>query len=187
MADIRGTNPLKKGEKFTLADRDSWPDNERWELINGEAFDMSPSPRTRHQQIVLSLASKLVVHLNGKPCQPFSAPLDVFLVDDQDPDTVVQPDVLVVCDETKIQENGIHGAPDFVAEILSDSTAYKDLGRKKELYERTGVREYWIINPDSSSVFVYARTGTAFAPATEVRKGTTVPSSAIPGFSWLCP
>jgi len=70
-------------------------------------------------------------------------------------DTVVQPDVFVVCDPDKIQDDGIHGAPDFVVEVLSDSTAYKDLTAKKSLYERAGVREYWLVDPHNGSVFPY--------------------------------
>jgi Uma2 family endonuclease len=99
---------------------------------------------------------------------------------------VVQPDVLAVCDPDKIHENGIHGAPDFVVEVLSDATANKDFGVKRELYEKSGVREYWIIQPETATVFQYVLDGNTFAPVREFRRGASVPSSVFSGFSWVC-
>jgi Uma2 family endonuclease len=189
MGDTSGTSALKKDGHFTLAEWRSWPDDERWELIDGVAYGMSPAPRVHHQNVALDLTARLFQFLEGKSCRPFMAPLDVFLEEDRAKDisTIVEPDVLVVCDPSKIQDDGIHGAPDFVAEVLSESTAYKDFSAKKALYERTGVREYWIINPDTGSVFIYLSDGTAFAPAREIPKGSQVLSTALQGFSWFCP
>lgn len=92
--------------------------------------------------------------------------------------------MLVVCDGDKIKNDGIHGAPDFVAEVLSEGTAAKDLGAKKELYERAGVREYWIIHPDTRSVFRYILEDGRYAPVTEFRRGESVQSLVLSGFSW---
>jgi len=119
------------------------------------------------------------------------APVDVFLDDDtleegQTP-TVVQPDVLVVCDPDKVKDDGIHGAPDFVVEVLSDSTANKDLGVKKQMYESRGVREYWIVQPEGATVFQYLLEGERYAPLKEYRQGETVESRVLPDFRWLCP
>ena len=115
----------------------------RWELIDGAAYAMSPAPKTNHQRLSFFIALEIGKYLEGRSCEAFSAPFDVRLADD----TVVQPDLSVICDKSKIDEKGCSGAPDLVVEILSDSTAYKDETEKRLLYERVGVREYWIINP----------------------------------------
>jgi Uma2 family endonuclease len=115
------------------------------------------------------------------------APVDVFLEACGIDDTVVQPDVFVVCDPSKVTDEGIQEAPDFVAEVLSESTAYKDLGHKKKIDQRAGVREYWIIHPGSGAVSVLVREGTGFAPAREYSPGQEIPSAALPGFAWRFP
>jgi Uma2 family endonuclease len=129
--------------RYTVADYLSWNDDERWELIDGVAYNMSPAPTIRHQNIAGRLYSRLEQTLRGKPCQPFIAPVDVVLSERD----VVQPDVVVVCDPEKITEKNIQGAPDLVVEVLSPSTAAKDLRQKKALYQRAGVREYLVIDP----------------------------------------
>ncbi|HOJ99234.1 MAG TPA: Uma2 family endonuclease [Termitinemataceae bacterium] len=188
MPETHGTSALKEGERFTIADWKSWPPNERWELISGVAYNMSPAPRVSHQEKAFNLARHLGNYLEGKPCQVFIAPLDVFLEEASDTgDTVVEPDVLVVCDPTKVQEDGIHGAPDFIAEVLSESTAHKDLGIKRELYERVGVREYWIIHSDTSFVYQYVWNDGRFGPVREYRPGEVVQSVVFPDFFWTCP
>jgi Uma2 family endonuclease len=129
--------------RYSWADYQRWPDEERWELIDGVAYNMSPAPTTKHQSIAGNLFSTLMQHLRGKPCRPFIAPTDVKLSDFD----VVQPDILAVCDPTKITPSHIEGAPDLVVEVLSPSTSTKDLREKKALYQRAGVREYLIIDP----------------------------------------
>ncbi|AEJ20061.1 Uma2 family endonuclease [Gracilinema caldarium] len=186
--ETQGTSALKEGEKFTIADWKKWPLNERWELIDGVAYAMSPAPRVPHQDKVLNLARQLGNFLEGKPCKVFIAPLDVFLMDDSDTgETVVQPDVLALCDASKIHEDGIHGAPDFVAEVLSETTAHKDFGVKRNLYEQVGVREYWIIHSDTGAVYQYVLQNGRFGPLKEYRRGEAVPSAVFPEFSWICP
>lgn len=183
MADVHGTSALKRGEKFTLAQRNAWPDNERWELIAGEAFAMSPAPRKQHQRLTLKLAKDIDSFLEGKPCEAYIAPFDVFLTDESDEaDTVVQPDVLVVCDPDKVQDDGVHGAPDLVAEVLSDSTAFKDLTQKKAAYERAGVKEYWVLNPESCSILLFVLENGRYKPAREILKGSPAESSVLSGF-----
>jgi len=186
MNETDGTSALKAGEKFTLDQWRTWPEGERWELIGGVAYAMSPAPRVPHQRLSLSLSSALNAFLEGKDCEPFYAPVDVFLPkgDPDSSDTVVQPDVFVVCDPDKVQDDGIHGAPDFVVEVLSDSTAYKDLTVKKELYERSGVQEYWLVNPQNGSVFPYVLIDGRYGPTTEILRGGVVKSVALPGFTW---
>ena len=151
---------LKEPDRFTYADYLTWPDEERWELIDGEAYDMSPGPEVQHQRLVVRLSTRFAVHLEGKPCQVFVAPLDVrpmatSEMSDEEVDTVVQPDLLIVCDKKKLEKRGVVGAPDLVVEILSPYTFRKDLSKKFDLYERAGVREYWIVYPMEKIIHVY--------------------------------
>jgi len=153
-------NPLvTPEERFTYRHYRSWPDEERWELIDGQAWNMSPVPMTRHQALSGKLFNKFYNFLKGKPCRAFVAPFDVLLPagdePDDDVDTVVQPDIVVICDRSKITTRGARGAPDLVVEILSPRTARKDLNEKMRLYERHGVREYWIIDPGNQSIQVW--------------------------------
>jgi len=186
MNEADGTSALKAGEKFTLDQWRTWPEGERWELIGGVAYAMSPAPRVPHQRLARDLINEITSFLKGKTCEPFVAPVDVFLPkgDPKSSDTVVQPDVFVVCDPDKILDDGIHGAPDFVVEVLSDSTAYKDLSVKKALYEHSGVREYWLVNPQNGSVFTYELIDGRYGPTTEIIRGGVVKSVALPGFIW---
>ena len=182
-----GSSALQPGEKFTLDDWRKWPEGERWELINGEAWNMSPAPRREHQRIVVQLTYALGRFLEGKPCEVYVAPTDVFLAEtterEKAEDTVVQPDILVVCDPAKLVDEGIRGAPDFIVEVLSPATAAKDLEDKKALYEKHGVREYWIVRSDGS-VFVWVLEAARYRPATEYLPEMPVPATVLPGFSW---
>jgi Uma2 family endonuclease len=134
----------KTKDKFTVQDYMTWPDEERWEIIDGIPYDMSPAPNTYHQTVCLNFGSVLKIALRGKTCKAFIAPTDVVLSDYD----VVQPDVFVVCDPKKDTGRNIQGAPDLVVEILSPSTSTKDRREKYYLYEKYGVREYVVIDPD---------------------------------------
>ncbi|HUX42837.1 MAG TPA: Uma2 family endonuclease [Rectinemataceae bacterium] len=156
---IEGTAALKNDEHYSYRHYCAWPEDERWELIAGTAYAMSPAPRRRHQGLAGALYVQLHHHFEDKPCRPYVAPIDVFLPEADealaDIDTVVQPDLLVVCDPTKLIDEGILGAPDFIIEILSPSSALRDQSEKRKLYEAKGVREYWIVNPDTLEAFMY--------------------------------
>lgn len=130
-------------QKLTWNDYITWPDSERWEIINGVAYNMTPAPSVRHQIVAGKFHSQLDQKLKNKPCHPFIAPVDVVLSEYD----IVQPDVFVVCDKKKITEKNIQGTPDLVVEILSPFTALKDLRDKKALYEKYGVKEYIVIDP----------------------------------------
>jgi len=134
---------LARDDRYTWTDYRSWPDDERWELIDGVAYSMAAAPTTRHQLVTGRIFSRLERQLSGKRCTPFIAPTDVRLSETD----VVQPDVLVVCDPAKITSSHIEGAPELVAEVLSPSTSAKDLREKKRLYQRSGVREYLVVDP----------------------------------------
>jgi len=148
-----------KIEIFTYGDYLAWLDSERWELIEGQPYDMSPAPLRRHQQISIELAAQILIYLRDKSCEVYSAPFDVRLPEkdeaDEDIISVVQPDIAVICDESKLDRLGCRGAPDFIVEILSASTAAKDQIQKLALYEKHGVREYWIIHPTDNILSVH--------------------------------
>lgn len=149
----------KINNKYTYADYIKWPENERWEIIDGEAYDMTPAPKTVHQIISGALFNLFYTFLKGKACKVFAAPFDVILPEagesELESQNVVQPDISIICDKNKIKENGCVGAPDLIVEILSPATASKDIKLKFELYERHGVSEYWIIHPSEKYLMVY--------------------------------
>jgi Uma2 family endonuclease len=188
-AKTNGTAAVRPDEHYTYKEYKSWPEGERWELIDGLAYAMSPAPTRSHQRFVVDLVGRLFAFLQGKPCELLVSPIDVFLPASREEaedevDTIVQPDVIVVCDHEKLIDKGVRGGPDFVVEILSPSTAMKDLSKKKTLYAKHGVREYWIVNPEDLSVLAYRLEGKEFGRVQDYRAGEAVESSALLGFSW---
>lgn len=151
--------PRRDIEYHTYADYCSWPDDVRYELIDGVAYAMGPAPVRRHQGILLELARQVANILEGSPCRPYIAPFDVRLPKtdeiDNEVDTVVQPDLVVICDRAKLDDKGCRGAPDWVVEVLSPSTAGHDQILKRALYQRVGVREYWLVHPVDRIVTIY--------------------------------
>ena len=128
----------------------AYQEEPREELLNGKIFMMS-SPSVNHSQISGNIYHAFRVYLKGKTCTTFNDGVDVFLTEE---DRVI-PDAMIVCKKNIIQKNGIHGAPDLIVEVLSPSTAKNDRGYKKDLYERVGVREYWIVDPVLQNIEVY--------------------------------
>jgi Uma2 family endonuclease len=152
--------PKEQAGGYTYGDYREWPADERWELLDGIAWNMSPAPSPDHQTILGALFRKIADITDRTGCTTFPAPLDVRLPDDahqsaEETTTVVQPDISVFCDPSKLDEKGAHAAPDLVVEILSPSTGYKDQTEKLALYERHGVREYWVVNGDAGWVMLY--------------------------------
>ena len=154
-----GLATRKRPTKFTYSDYLSRDDSQRWEIIYGEAYNMSPAPDTIHQLISMELAFQLKSQLKEKSCQVIAAPFDVRLpIENQkedDIENVVQPDILVVCDPGKLDEKGCLDAPDLIIEILSPSTYRKDRMEKFFLYEQQGVKEYWLVSPGEKIVEVF--------------------------------
>lgn len=146
-------------KQYTYADYMKFEYDHMVELIKGKIFKMSPAPKLYHQQISMSLSAAIFQHFVSKNCQVLSAPTDVILpIRNQKKNkatTVVQPDILIVCDPSKLVSEGCLGAPDFIVEILSDSTAKKDMNDKYQVYEESGVREYWIVMPKEQLVEVF--------------------------------
>lgn len=151
--------PRRDIEYHTYADYCSWPDDVRYELIDGVAYAVGPAPVRRHQGILGEIFRQVANILEGSPCRPYIAPFDVRLPKaeeaDNDVDTVVQPDLVVICDRAKLDDKGCRGAPDWVVEVLSPSTAGHDQILKRALYQRVGVREYWLVHPVDRIVTIY--------------------------------
>lgn len=132
----------------------SLPDGERAELIDGQLYNMAPPART-HQRLVLKLSKTIDQYIDSHSgsCEVYPAPFAVFL--DNDDRTYVEPDISVICDKSKLDEKGCHGAPDWVIEIVSPSSIQMDYMRKLAKYNDAGVKEYWIVNPMKNTVMVY--------------------------------
>ncbi|MDR1948303.1 MAG: Uma2 family endonuclease [Spirochaetaceae bacterium] len=146
----------KENDYYTYADYLTWEGSERYELIDGEAYMMA-LPSRIHQEISGSLYYALRSYLEGKPCKVYAAPFAVRLnpAEDQSDDTVLEPDIVVVCDPSKLDDRGCNGAPDLVIEILSPSNTRHDRLVKFNKYRQAGVREYWIVGPEEKIVTVY--------------------------------
>ncbi len=150
---------LEQETNYTYADYLDW-DEGRWELINGEVWDMTPAPSRLHQEISINFSSLLHDFFQEKNCSVYAAPFDVRLPDSDNAEdyaatTVVQPDISVICDQSKLDDRGCVGSPDLIIEILSPSTAAKDLKVKRALYEKHGVQEYWLVHPTDQVVMSY--------------------------------
>ncbi|MFW6215638.1 MAG: Uma2 family endonuclease [Alkalispirochaetaceae bacterium] len=163
----------------------SSPRDERFELIDGEPYAMSPAPRREHQRLLAELTRQVANALQHEPCDVYPAPFDVKLSPqeaDQRP-TVVQPDLTVVCDETKLTEQGVTGPPDLVVEIVSPDTGFHDRGRKFDLYERYGVSEYWIVDPSEKLIEVYRLEHSRYLRAGVSGPADTLTSVAVPAIT----
>ena len=147
--------PLKEKQLYTYEDYCNWEDGDRWELINGEAIVMSPAPLRLHQRTLLKLAGQFLDLSKNKAFEVNIAPFDVRLNADSHDDTIVQPDLVIVCDSTKLDDRGCKGVPDMIVEVLSPSSVKHDRFVKLHLYQKAGVCEYWIVDPDSKTVSVY--------------------------------
>ena len=148
------THPLTNQGSYTYEDYKGFPDDLRCEIIDGQVYDMTPAPSMRHQEIVLNLGHLLRDYLDTRKhsCRVYIAPADVILAEDN----VVQPDVFIVCDQSKIRKEGLFGAPDVVFEVLSPTTGKKDRNKKMKLYRKFGVLEYFLVDPENELVDKYA-------------------------------
>ena len=144
----------QENQRYTYTDYCTWGDSERWELIDGVPYAMSPAPSRLHQKVSGNLHRHLANFLHGKLCEVYTAPFDVRLNRDTADNTVVQPDLVVVCDRAKLDDRGCVGVPDMVVEILSPSTARHDRLIKFQTYQKAGVREFWIVDIETKTVQV---------------------------------
>lgn len=166
--------PQRKVGEFRFADYRTWPEGEHWQLLDGVAYAMAP-PSLDHQRVIGELFGQLRDQLRGHPCEPFMAPVGVRLPShdeiDDDIRTVFEPDLIVVCDRSKLDATGVRGAPDLVIEVLSPSTATFDLLEKRLRYDRAGVRELWLVDIVNGVVTRYTQDAQTqrFGPAEMLR------------------
>lgn len=184
---IRGCpTPLqpRDSEYHTYADYFAWPEDTRYELINGTAYRLPSAPPRIHQEFIGDIFVQVANALEGKTCRPYIAPFDVRLPksDEADDlvDTVVQPDLLVVCDATKLDDRGLRGAPDWVVEVLSPATAGHDQTRKLAAYERARVPEVWLIHPADRVLTIYRLQGEGYGRPDIRELGGQTPAAAVP-------
>ncbi len=172
---------------YRYADYCAWPDDQRWELIDGTAYDMSPAPSRRHQEVLGELFVQIKTRLGSSPCRVYVAPFDIRLPAQDEADdevmSVVQPDIAVICDQRKLDDRGCRGAPDWIIEVLSPTTAAKDQIQKRDLYARHGVAEYWLVHPLDRLVIIYRlEAGDYGRPEIQETRGET-PVDLFPGLA----
>jgi Uma2 family endonuclease len=161
MKPVTDFSSLDLKKRYTYADYMTWQFSERVELIKGWIHKMSPAPKRWHQEAEIVLSSEFYSFFKGTGCKVYQSPFDVRLVKNkgqknQEIDTVVQPDVCVVCDLDKLDDAGCKGAPDLIIEILSESTSKKDYNEKFNLYQENGVKEYWLVQPELFYIEIYS-------------------------------
>ncbi|MBL7730082.1 MAG: Uma2 family endonuclease [Chitinophagaceae bacterium] len=173
---------------YTYADYLQWKFEERMELFRGKIFLLS-APNRKHQLVSANLTAMTVNFLKGKNCHAYPAPFDVRLPvknrkKDNEVTTVVQPDLCVICDETKLDDRGCCGAPDLAVEILSPGNSYKEVRLKHELYEEAGVKEYWLVYPGEESVAVFLlNENNKYGGAAIYAASDKIASTAVQGLS----
>jgi Uma2 family endonuclease len=173
-------------KSYTYSDYVKWSFKERVELLKGKIFKMSPAPNDIHQKLSGQLFGLIWSHLRGHKCQVRSAPYDVRLsrrsVNDEDIITVLQPDICVICDESKIDRKGCIGAPDIVVEILSPGNNITELKNKFSIYEEAGVKEYWVVSPQDNTFIVNMLVNNKYVPSKIMVAGDTITTPILPGF-----
>jgi Uma2 family endonuclease len=183
-------NEIDFSALYSYADYMRFEFEERLEIIKGQLFKMSPAPSRSHQGISGNIFVPIYNALKGKPCRVYTAPFDVRLAkknqDDKEVFTVVQPDIVVVCDQSKLDKRGCIGAPDIVVEILSPGNNKKELINKYEVYEEAGVKEYWIVSPTHKTFFRYILDENGkFQPTKMLTEGEEVTTPIIPNFKLI--
>jgi len=178
---------LDLNKTYTYADYFKWKFEDRVELIKGKIFKMSPAPNRFHQELSGYIYNRLYVFLESKSCKAYSAPFDVRIPrkskNDKNIITVLQPDICVVCDLSKLDDRGCIGAPDIVVEVLSPGNNAKELRKKHEVYEEAGVKEYWVVSPQNRWFKAYTLVKGKFAESQFLVTGDIVHSSVLSGFS----
>ena len=190
MSTITDLSQLDLDGTYSYEDYLKWQFQERVELVRGKILPMTPAPSVRHQRILGKMHLQMGNHLFENSCQLFLAPFDVRLYNrkksrkaSKEIFTVVQPDLCVICDETKLDEQGCNGAPDLVIEVLSPGNSKREMNEKFELYEEAGVREYWLVQSADEVVLIYVLNDDeryiGLRPATEVAQSAIFPELRV--------
>ena len=170
---------------YTYADYLMWNIKDRVEILKGKIFKMSPEPTISHQGISFNLSGLFFMYFHNKPCKVFASPFDVVLKNKNGKeDTVVQPDLCVVCDPEKLADGKrCQGAPDLIIEILSPGNSKKEMVNKYELYEEAGVREYWVVRPDYKEITQFVLENNKYRTLPPIVEGTIIHSAIFPELS----
>ena len=183
---ITNINQLDLNATYSYADYLLWRFKERVELFRGKIFEMSPTPNRKHQEVAGNINRYFDLYFQNKNCKKYFAPFDVRLInftkstEDNTVFTVVQPDLCVICDQSKLDKRGCIGSPDLVVEILSPGNSKNELGIKFNLYEENGVLEYWIVNPLEESVLIYSLVNDKYVAAKPLIDGEKIKSPLFP-------
>ncbi|MDO4879646.1 MAG: Uma2 family endonuclease [Capnocytophaga sp.] len=184
MHPITNLQQLNLNGTYTYADYLLWKLQERVELLKGKIFKMSPAPALAHQRVSMHLSGELYSYFKNKKCQVFAAPFDVRIpAQNEQGDaihTVVQPDLCIICDPEKIDERGCLGAPDLIIEILSPGNSRKEMKNKYEIYEASGVLEYWVVVPSEKVIHIYVLKDGKYIGLAPVVEGEYIHSEKFP-------
>ena len=180
-------NDIDASLTYSYANYLNWLFDDRVELIKGKIFKMSPAPSRVHQEISINLLKFLIKFLDGKSCKVYAAPFDVRFPkeskEDRDVYTVLQPDICVVCDKSKLDDRGCIGAPDLVVEILSPGNTKVELLHKYQIYQEFGVKEYWVVSQSDQSILIYTLNEYGkFQPSKIFTLSEKITSTVLPGF-----
>lgn len=187
---ITNINQLDLNGSYTYADYLLWQFKERVELIKGKIFKMSPAPSRKHQDISWRLTREIDKVFSETSCKMYAAPFDIRLINHKVSTTdnkiisVVQPDLCVICDISKLDEKGCLGAPDLIIEILSIGNSNKEMDIKFDLYQENGVKEYWIVNPTDETVYIYVLEHEKYIGLKPATNGTLLKSPTFENLSF---
>ena len=184
---VREFNDIDTSLTYNYANYLNWLFVDRVELIKGKIFKMRPAPSRIHQKISIRIVSPLANFLRGKTCEVYTAPFDVRFPteskDDKDVFTVLQPDICVVCDKSKLDDRGCIGAPDIIVEILSPGNSKMELLHKYKVYEEFGVKEYWVVSQSDQSILIYSLNNLGkFQPSKIFTLTEKINSTVLEGF-----
>lgn len=182
MPIVKNFSDLDLTKTYTYSDYLLWQFSERVELIKGFISKMSPAPSSNHQKISQNINKYFLNLFNNHPCNVFVAPFDVRLpIKSAKKDTtVVQPDICIICDEDKIDDKGCNGAPDLIVEILSPKNSKHDVDTKFNLYQESGVKEYWMVEPEARIVLVYSLINDEYSGLKPFSEGEIIKSLLFP-------
>lgn len=182
MSVVTKLEHLDLTKEYTYSDYLLWQFSERVELLRGFIKKMSPAPSRRHQDYSRNLSFSILKIIEKSPCRMYTAPFDVRLpvASAKKDTTVVQPDICIICDESKLDDNGCKGAPDLIIEILSPGNSKYDVDTKFRLYEEAGVLEYWMVEPEEKLVLVYTLQNEIYIGLKPFTEGETIHSPQFP-------